>query len=188
MAKLIPENARIERYATQAVLHFEIGGDRYHLWLARATLLPSTGHTTSAILFKNPPLGVKRNEKGWFETSRLDPNSNRWKPVIDGIYAKLDLNAERSRLNAEETAEAEMKEADINASLDDNARRNAAQAMFSALEAIEGRLVAVINGITGTLGPRQEELEEALSIARTAIKGASRPNFQALQSSVERLR
>lgn len=106
--------------SNRAAAGFSLNGARYHLWFNLATL-----KTEDDVLYKNPPIGIKSHDPGYFYTRRLDATNRvnaslvaklfveikERKLVEAAIQAALDKEAEYQREMAEKEREWAKKEA-----------------------------------------------------------------------------
>lgn len=85
-----------------AAISWVYGDFRYHVWVNPKTYAASDG-----ILYKNPPLGIRYGEKGYFDTRKLKTsvkaNGDMVRAILD--YAREnDLIAKTHQAEVEEAA------------------------------------------------------------------------------------
>jgi hypothetical protein len=93
-------------------------GNRFHFWLNTATR-----NINNDIIYRNPPLTLRRGDPGYFETSKRDATAKANRPLVAAMLDRADgliaafvekeraIEAEQAKLRAEVEREKRIRDA-----------------------------------------------------------------------------
>lgn len=144
---------------TNIALSWNAGGARFHIWLNDA-----------GTLYKNAPLKedgtpLKRDEPGYFETRKLNPNSKDNARMIEKAKQIAEAEGLREKAAGVKRQERDARDAEIRAARAVHLKREASAELYAALV----ELVRCVRGGDATAGVT---MDDALIGASDAIRKA----------------
>jgi hypothetical protein len=131
---IIPSSINVDTYSRSSQYSISWNGrdgNRYHVWLSRATR-----ERNNDTLYKNPPPGVKFKGEGYFSTRQLSltakENSALFEFAMKYATDKKLFEAEEARVAGEDAAKAE----ENRLAYIEHCKKQAGPALYEALRAI----------------------------------------------------
>lgn len=124
----------------RCAIGWDYAGARYHFWIN----MPS--RESQGILYKNPPLGLKTTDAGYFNTRQLDPEAKANAAMVAEAWAIVERDHLIEKMFAAEKEEKRKAAAELEENLRINRIQVAGVDLYEALRHAQDELERLASG------------------------------------------